>query len=47
VSHVYHEANAAADWMTNEVVRRDASYKWPSGEGIPTAAKSLIEIERI
>lgn len=47
VSHVYREGNAVADWMANEVVRRDTSHGWKSGEGILTVAKSLIEIERI
>ncbi len=47
VSHVYHEANVVVDWMENEAVSRDTSYRWPSGEGIPVATKSLIEIEKI
>ena len=45
--HVYCEANVVANWMANEAIRRDMSHRWPSGEGILVAAKSLIEIERI
>ena len=47
VSHFYYEGNMDVDWMDNEAVRRNTSYKWLSGEGFLTVAKSLINIERI
>ena len=47
VSHEYREENLAANWMANEVVKRDMSYRWTNGDSVPTTFKSMIEIERI
>lgn len=47
VVHEYREANSFADWLANEVVKRNMTNRWITSENISMIAKGLMDLERI